>query len=112
MATSGDRKRVFASSKFSRSTRETYSGSKAIRAPGGRALSGPPDSGLSPQPHVEHAPLRLCGRRVHLELPAFGGFGAKREGDAHELLTPRDEERDLIAGLVLLEPVVQPIGAH
>src|SRR5213593_317540 len=100
MATSGDRKRVFASSKCSRSTRETYSGSKAIR------------SGLSPQPRVEHAPLRVGGRRNHLEPPASGGFGAKRHGDAHELFTPRDEERDRIAGLVLLEPVLQPIGAH
>src|SRR6266704_3688336 len=99
MATSGERNRAFASSKFSRSTRETYSGSKAISAPGGRALSGPPHSGLSSQPRVELAPLRVGRGGVQLQSPARGRLGAKRHRDAHQLPSPRDEEGHLVAAL-------------
>src|SRR6266705_1850102 len=111
MATSGERNRAFASSKFSRSTRETYSGSKAISAPGGRALSGPAHSGLSSQPRVELAPLRVGRGGAQLEPPALGRLAAKCHRDARQLLSPRDEEGDLVTALVLLEPVVQPIRA-
>src|SRR5207237_2655576 len=98
MATSGDRKRVFASSKFSRRTRETYSGSKTIR------------SRLSAKPRVEHAPLRIGRCGSDLEPPAFWRLDAERNRDSLQLLTPRDEERHLVVPLVLLEPVVESIG--
>src|SRR5436190_19248128 len=100
MATSGDRNRVFASSKFSRSTRETYSGSKAMTL--GRAA----------QPAVEQLALRVGGGRQRLETPSFLRFGAERDRDAYELLAARDEERHLVARLVLLEAVLQAIRAH
>src|SRR5438552_7204860 len=98
MATSGNRKRVFASSKFSRSTRETYSGSKIIRLR------------LSAKPCVEQAPLRVGHGRSNLEAPAFRRLHAERDRDSLQLLAPRNEERHLIAPLVLLEPVVESIG--
>src|SRR5258705_12099956 len=112
MATSGERNRAFASSKFSRSTRETYSGSNAISTSGGRALSGPPHSGLSSQPRVELAPLRVGRGGIELPPPALGRVPAQRHPDTHQLLPPRGEEGDPGAALVLLHPLVQPIRAH
>src|SRR5436190_7240538 len=91
MAMSGERKRVFASSKFSRRTRETYSGSK---------------------PGIEHSTLRVGRQGTGFEPPSFRRLGAERHRNANELLAPRDEERHLVAALVLLEPVLQPVRAH
>src|ERR1044072_5747019 len=91
MAMCGARKRAFASSKFSRRTRETYSGSK---------------------PAIEHPPLRVVGGRTDFEPPPLGRFGAERHGNAQELLPARDQERHLVAGLVLLEAVLETIRAH
>src|SRR4051812_32497008 len=100
MATSGDRKSVFASSKFSHRTRETYSGSKAISA------------GLSPQPRVLLAPLSIGRARDEFEPPPPRRFSAERQRNVHELFAPRDQERDRVARPVLLEAVLESIGAH
>src|ERR1051325_2507293 len=100
MAMSGDRKRFLASSKFSRSTRETYSG------------SNPMPSSLAAKPTVEQPPLRLGRRRHHFELPALLRLGAERHRHADELFATRDEKHHSVARLVLFEPVLEPIGAH
>src|SRR5437773_12260461 len=99
MAMSEGRNSAFASSKFSRRTRETYSGSKAMCA-------------LRPQPAVEQVTLRVGGRRQRLEAPVLGRLDAERRRNALKLFAPRDEHRDVLARLVLLEPVVESIRAH
>src|SRR5438132_7437850 len=88
MAMSGERKSAFASSKFSRRTRETYSGSK---------------------PGIEHPPLRVGRGRTYVEPPPLGRLAGERHGDAHELLAACHQERDLVAGLVLLESILETI---
>src|SRR5882672_10502940 len=100
MATSGARKRAFASSKFSRRTRETYSGWKAISA------------GSAPQPRVQLPPLCVGRTRIDFESPALRRVGPEGHGDTLELLAARNQECHFVAGPVLLEPVLEPIGAY
>src|ERR1041384_2570772 len=90
MARSGERKRAFASSKFWRRTRETYSGSK---------------------PGIERPPLRLGRGRAQFEPPSFRRLGTERDGNVFELLPARDQKRHLVARFVLLESILETIGA-
>src|SRR5690349_20702624 len=100
MSISGERNRVFASSKFSHRTRETYSGSKAINA------------SLSAEPSVLLTPLCFVGAGSELEFPVPRLFGAERHGNTFELFTPRDENGHLVTLPVLLEPVLETVRAH
>src|SRR5215471_8243544 len=99
MATSDGRNSAFASSKFSRRTRETYSGSKAMR------LS-------ASQPAVDQLTLRVGRRRDRLEAPVLRRLGAERDVDALELFSTGDQHGHLVAGAVLVEPILETVGAH
>src|SRR6185503_11638075 len=64
------------------------------------------------EPAAAAALLRLGGRRVHLETPGARRFGAERQLEPAQLLAAGHQQHHLVAGAVLLEAVVETIGAH